>query len=352
MNRLLRPSVILPVILGAAVLAGLLTFSDVGRIAALVAGFRLRYLLYFALLLLAYEAVRWTQWHFMLDALGVDVSLRTQVFTFMTGEAAKDLPAGNFVPNYLLQNTNGTDFGLASSATLLTTLIEVAVSLTSVVIVGIAGWEWLRPLILIGTAVFALLAGGFTLWLRAARRRRAHARAWMARWQVTRQVADELRQFASGEARLLHPRVLAVASALSVTYLTLGGAGVYVVARGLGLDRLGLWQLVAVYCFSIAFAAIAPLPMDFGSVEASGTGALVAAGLVESAAAGLMLFNRLLSVAFTLLFASIVWLVLAEEARTALKGRAATQPTTALPMLVRETEELAEVPAGCEGCAA
>ena len=321
MKRLLRPSVLLPLILGLAVLVGLLTFSDTPRVVGLVASFRPRYLLYFLLLMLAYEAVRCAQWRFMLHSLGVRVSLRTQVFTFVAGEVTKDLPAGNFVPDYLLRSAQGTDFGLASAATLLITLLEVGVSLVSVVVVGIAGWGWLRPLILIGTAAFALLMGSVGLWYRATqgrqRRRLERLQGWLARWEVSHRVLDELRQFARGEARLLRPGVLALGSALSATYLTLGGAGVYVVARGLGLERVGFWQVVAVYCFSVAFAAIVPLPMDFGSIEASGTGALVAVGMGQSAAVSLMLLNRLLSVAVTLTLAPVVWLLLRDWAQTA-----------------------------------
>ena len=354
MTRFLRPSIILPLILGAAVLAGLLTFANAGKVAALVVGFRLRYLGYFALLLLAYEAVRLAQWRFMLTSLGVQVSARTQVFTFITGEVTKDLPAGNFVPDYLLRSANGTDFGLASAATLLITLIEVAVSLAAVVAIGIAGWGWLRPLIVIGTAIFALLAGGFGLWYRTARRRyRMHVLAWMARWELSRLALSELREFARGEAQLLRPRVLVMGSALSATYLTLGGAGVYVIARGLGLDGIGFWQVVAVYCFSVAFAAIVPLPMDFGSIEASGTGALVAVGIAQSAAVGLMLLNRVLSVALTLALASVLWLFLRAEARAALTWHSAEQlPVQHTVLADRATDDVAVVELEHSPCAA
>jgi uncharacterized protein (TIRG00374 family) len=347
MRRLLRPSVVLPLILGVAVLAGLLAFSNVGTVAALMAGFRPRYLVYFVLLILVYEAVRCTQWHFMLRSLGVDVPLRTQVFTFATGEVTKDLPVGNFVPDYLLQSAQGTDFGLASAATLMITLIEVTVSLVIVVVIGIAGWGWLRPLILIGTGVFALLVWGFELWYRTARgRHRWRILGWITRWEVSRGALEQLRQFVRGEAKLLRPRVLAIGSALSATYMTLGGAGVYVVARGLGLERVGFWQVVAVYCFSVAFAAIVPLPMDFGSIEVSGTGALVAVGLGQSAAVGLILLNRLLSVGVTLALAPLVWLILRNEARAALGQRRSAQPAVVLTADERAEDEAVREPVG------
>jgi hypothetical protein len=92
--------------------------------------------------------------------------------------------------------------------------------------------------------------------------------------------------------------------------------------------------------------------MDFGSVEASGTGALVAAGLAASASAGLMLFNRLLSVALTLLVAAVVWLVLRQEAAAALGRHSAMSQPVKLPIRARRDDEPEELPAECDPCAA
>ena len=113
MLELIRPGVLLPVLIGVAVLAGLLAFGDVSSIVALASTFQRVYLLYFLLLTLGYEALRLAVWHYLLGALDIRVPLRTQVFTFTAGEVTRDLPIGNYVPDYLLQQSHGTDFGSA-----------------------------------------------------------------------------------------------------------------------------------------------------------------------------------------------------------------------------------------------
>jgi lipoprotein signal peptidase len=316
MKRLVRPQTVLALIFGAALLVGLLAFSDVRRVADLMASFQPIYFLYFVLVMLVYELVRLAQWHFLLLSLGIQVPLRTQIFTYITGEVTKDLPVGNFVPNYLLQRSQGTDFGFASSATLLITLIEVAVSLAGIVIVGIGGWTWLRPVILVGCFVAALVIWTLYRWHHA-----PQPPPWMMRWGWMRMAMAELRQFARGEATLLHPHVLGIATGLGALYLLLGGTGLWLIAMGMNIPDVSWPQLIAVYCFSIAFAAIVPLPMDFGSVEVSGTGALVASGMAQSAAVSIMLLDRLLSVGATLAIALVAAVVLRGELRAALAHR-------------------------------
>lgn len=322
LKSVLRPNVLIPVVIAVGLLAGLLAFGNPSQILALLAGFRLQYLLYFFLTMVAYEAVRCTQWHFMLLSLGIRVPLRTQIFTYMSGEVTKDLPVGNFFPDYVLQRSQGTDFGLASSATLLITLIEVAVSITGVVIIGIDGWEWLRPVILIGTFAFVLIVWALYRWHHLPHQHRPHPRFQMVlkrKW--VQKGLDEIRQFLRGEKTLLHPHVLAIGAALGAIYLTLGGVGLYLVILGLGLPHISIWSVLAVYYFSLAFAAIVPLPMDFGSTEVSGTGALVADGMGRSGAVGTMLLARLLSLAATLVIALVTILILHDEFRAALSMR-------------------------------
>jgi uncharacterized protein (TIRG00374 family) len=322
LKSLARPNVLIPAVVAVALLLALLAFGNPRQIGTLLAGFQVFYLLYFFLVMVAYEAVRCAQWHFMLTALGIRVPLQTQVFSYISGEVTKDLPIGNFFPDYVLQRSKGTDFGLASSATLLITLIEVAVSLAGVVIIGIDGWEWLRPLILVGTFVFVLIAWAFYRWHHHPHVHRPHPRLQMVlRRKGVQKALDELRQFIRGEATLLHPQVLAVGALLGAIYLTLGGVGLYLVVRGLGLGGISFWQCLAVYYFSLAVAAIVPLPLDFGTIEVSGAGALVAIGVSRAGAVSAVLLSRLLNLAATLLIALVVTLVLRGELRAALSMR-------------------------------
>jgi uncharacterized protein (TIRG00374 family) len=299
----------------------------VAEIVPLVERFQRVYLLYFLLLSLAYEIVRCAEWHFLLRALGIRAPLRTSIFTFTVGEVTRDLPIGNYVPAYVLQRGQGTDFGLASSASLLTMLVEVAVCLAAVLVIGIDDWIWLRPLILIGCVIFALLAWILYRWHHLPHEFTFHPRLQrVMRYPLARRALDELRQFAQGEVTLLRPTVVGISAALAATYLILGGLGIFLVIAGLGLS-LPWYQALAVYCVSVALAAIAPMPMDIGTIELGGTGALIALGLTRSAAVSVVLLNRVLSFGAVLVLASIVFALLSGEARQALEQRSAQRFT-------------------------
>ena len=95
----------------------------------------------------------------------------------------------------------------------------------------------------------------------------------------------------------------------------------YLAVRGLGIGHLSFWQALAVYLFSLAFALITPIPLDIGSIEVSGVSALVALGVDEMAAMGVMLINRVLSIGASVAIALVVVLVLQGERRTAFQER-------------------------------
>lgn len=329
----LRPRVYLPILLGVVLLLALLSLGNVHDVLALLGRFQPRTLMAFAAVMLAYEAIRCLQWRFLLTALDIHVPVRTQVFTYVTGEVMKSLPIGNFVPDYVLQRSQGTDFGLASSVTLAINLLEVAITLLGLVVLGVPGWSWLRPLIVFGLAGFALLVWFVWLYIR----RIAFASASQSSASVhrlpvlserlaahprMRRVLEELRQFREGGIQILRPRVLLPAALFSATYLVLGGLGLALLAWGLGLQQVTLPQALAVYFFSLAFATIIPLPMDLGSTELGGVGVFLAlgVGVSRSAAVGVMLLDRTLALGFTLALAVAVGLVLQAEVRAELRS--------------------------------
>lgn len=315
MRKLLRPTVLIPAIVGAGLLAALLFFGNVARVVAIMRTFQHIYLLYILLLLLAYEAIQYTQWHLLLRALGVHVPQRAQAFAFLVGASTKVLPIGNFFENYLLLRASGTDFGFSSSATLLSVLIEVAVSLIGLVLLGLDHWTWLRPLIIIGLAVFALCA-----WVAARLHRAGSLPDWLTRQAIVRLALAEARQFRAGATALLHPRVLLRAGLLGAMYLLLAGSTLYLVTLGLGLS-LTWTQVLAVYFFSLAFGLIFPLPVDIGVMEATGVGAFLAIGLQRSDAVSVMLIMRVLSIGTALTIALGTMIALPGEVRAVLRRR-------------------------------
>lgn len=316
MKKIFRPKVLIPVILSASLVAALLVFANVQKVLSLLLGFQRQYLLYFLLLMLAYEIVRAAEWHFVLKKLDIRVPLRMQLFTYLAGELAKGLPIGNFFPSYLLAEAKAAEPGRATAPTTVIILVEVAVSLAGLVLLGVGDWGWLRPTILLGSFVALALTLALLRWYDDAAPPR-----WMLQREKMRKALRQLRTFREGARALLQPRVLVVELAFGTIYLVLAGLALYTVAAGLGIQNLTVWQAIAVYFFSLAVGLLIPIPVDIGLIEMGGIGALLAFGVDRSAAVSAMLLFRVLSVASGLLISLPAMLVLRRELRAALRGR-------------------------------
>jgi uncharacterized membrane protein YbhN (UPF0104 family) len=313
-RELLRPKFLLPLVLSISLLGALLGFANVQKLAGFVVVFHAAFIGPIVLLLLAYEGVRAVQWWYLLRQVEVVPPFRVLAFAYALGEITKYSPVGNYVPNYVLTRTRRIDFGLSSAATTFIPLMEVAICLAGLVVLGLGAWTaWLRPLI-----VFGLL--GFFLLLFLVNKLHMHPSApgWLRR---RGQLLQELRNFREGAKDILHPRVLAITAATALIYMLIAGAAFYFVVRGLGLSQLSYGEALAVYFFSLGFSLIVPLPTDIGSIELSGTGALLALGIARHQAVGVMFLNRVFTLGVGLLIAAIAVAVFRDQLAAALSER-------------------------------
>jgi uncharacterized membrane protein YbhN (UPF0104 family) len=136
---------------------------------------------------------------------------------------------------------------------------------------------------------------------------------------------------------LFHPRILVIETLLGAIYVTLAGAALYLVVRGLGVTGVSFGAVLAVSYFSLGFSLIVPLPLDIGVIEVSAVGAFLAVGVGKADAVGAVLINRALSIAIALLIALVGLIVWRDELRAALRGRTRRSPAEA-----RRTEAPAE----------
>ncbi len=320
-RSLFRPKVLLPALLGVSLLGALLAFGDVRHVGALLSTFHAPSIAAILLVLVAYETVQCAQWNLLLRAEGLHVRLRAGIFAYLVGDMARILPIGNYMENYLLLREEGTDFGLSSAATTLSVLIEVAVCLTGLAILGLGSWTWVRPVIVVGLGVFLPVA-----WLTYKRHHRGALPSWLARRRLVCKALDELHQFRLGIAALLRPRVLAPAVTLGATYVLLGGTALFLVARGLGIDQVSWPAVLTVYFFSVAFALIFPLPIDLGVYEVSGVGAFFAIGVEKSDAVSSMLLLRVMVSGAALIIALAAIGLLRDQVRAVLRERPSESP--------------------------
>lgn len=324
MKTLLRPKVLIPLVLSFGLVAALLTFGDIGKVMRVMAAFPRVYLVYYLLLTVAYEGARAAQWHYLLKGLKVHVPFRAQLYAFLLGEAMKSMPIGNYFQSYLLSRSRDEDLGRLTAASAFTIIIEVAVSLVGVVILGLGDASGpVRSITVIGVLLVAAVA--WVIW-------RIHETAHMPqRWKQHtswRKFLDGLQQFREGSKDLLRPRVLAVVVPLGAVYLVLGGLALHTIVLGLaqtqantGLEHVTVFDSLAIYFFSLAIALVFPLPIDFGVTEASGAGAFLAYGVQKFAAVAVMLINRVLSIASALVIAAIASIFMWDELRRAMSER-------------------------------
>src|SRR5918912_3543857 len=315
-TKVLRPAVVGPLLLSITLLTGLLTVGNVATIGSLVRHVDIAALVAIVLVLVGYEAARAAQWLVLLHGLHVRAPRRVQLFTYLVGEPTRVLPIGNFVENYLLLRAAGTSFGLSSVATMTSVLLEVGAALLGLVLLGLGPWGWLRPLIVLGLATFVL-----GVWMGTHLPRTRRLPGWVTQQHTLRAALAEARQFRHGAAALRQPRVLLGAALLGALYVGLGGTVLYLVARGLGLGSLSWTQVLAVYCFSLAFALILPLPVDVGVTETGGAAAFMVLGVDPSAAVGAMVLMRAITFGVALVIGLLTLAVLPVVTRTVLRGR-------------------------------
>jgi uncharacterized protein (TIRG00374 family) len=342
LKTIFEPRVFVPVLIGLGLLVLMIIVAGPQEALHLIAHFNMASLVSFFLLTAGYEVVRFAQWHYLLTRLNIRVPLRTQIFSYAIGEVSKNLPIGNFVPDYLLTRSKGTDFGRASSSSLLVSVLEVAVALAGIVIIGIDGWTWIRPVILIGTFVFVLLVWAFYRWYHSplhatvAARHAGHAPWWarrVLRWTWVQGALHELREFTQGETILLHPPVIATSTLACAAYLLFAGLGLYAVILGLGLTGITWYEALAASFLSLALSTIIPVPTDLGSSEASGAGALIAMGLDPTGGISALLLYRFLNLVAQILVAGLASVALPDEFRAMWHAQpaAAAEPGGAEP---------------------
>jgi lysylphosphatidylglycerol synthase-like protein len=245
-RALRNPKVVVSTALGVALLATLVGVSDVGKVANAVRRLNLLCALAFVVLMITYETIRGLQWHVLLDGLGVRVPLRAEVFSYLWGEATKAAPAGSYFQNYLLGRTEGEDFGRTAAATTLVVLTEIGLGLLLLCLVPIEGWPWLRPATVTGLAALLILAG-----IGSKVMHNSGPPNWMTRYRGISFILDTFRRLREGIATLSRPQLFGPQAALCALYIFSAGAGLFVLAIGLGVNELSLRQSLGIYAFTM-----------------------------------------------------------------------------------------------------
>lgn len=282
-----------------AIIGALLAFSDFPKLEGVIARLQPAYLLAAVIFILAYNGVQLLQWMYLLDQLRLQAPEAESVLAFVFGNLAKYLPGGSYFQNYMLYETRRVDPAVSSVATTLAVLLEPAVALLYLFIIGIDGWGWLRWLIGICLPLALIFAAAVYTLIES-----PMLPNWITRRALFRRLSDEVIRFREGLQRIAHPGVLATAAVLSAFLVLLEGLALYLVARALHIE-ISVTTALAAYYFSIAFALIVPIFTNLGTLEAGGVGALIALGVSRQGAVAVMVIDRGLIIALALVLAVI-----------------------------------------------
>jgi len=290
---LARPQVFVPLVLSVSLLVFLLSVADLAEVRRGIESLPLGVIVAVFTLTLGYLLLKGWQLRLFLTGLRIEMGMRPFTASFTVGELADTLPAGVYAQNLLMQRLQGTRFATSAAATTFALMFEGAITLITLVIIGIPGWPWLRPAIL---SFFALSATVVVLLLgsrgvqRRGRRLLEHKGGGGARM-----VGQGLLAMAQGVRSLLRPGPLAGGGLLSAGYLFAICLGFWIVAGSVGMVRFGYREAVTVYFFGLAVTLLlGPISTQLGVIDATSLGALLAWGHGRTESLTLLLVFRLL----------------------------------------------------------
>lgn len=320
----MSPGVWIPIAFGIVLLLSVLGIGDVRQVKRDIALFPPIQAALIFVLVASYICIRCTQWHFFLRFMKVSTTWRRSAVAFAGGEATESLPVGIYFANVLLQRATGVPVAQAAPATMVSILLEVACSCIYLVVVPIPSWQWLRPLIVGGLAIFGILVG---ILVHLGWHVRLPSPAYRYRW--VRWLSVQVRAFRRGTQALASPRALLPGAGFGVIYLATIGGAYYVILRAVGVASVSYWDALAAYLFGLAAGLILPTPTEIGVAELTGLGALNALGVDLGHAATTVLLFRLMFIGFSMVFAVFTFTVLHRD--TAILFRTGKGPQAVSP---------------------
>jgi uncharacterized protein (TIRG00374 family) len=266
--------VILGVAAGVAVYVGFTIWANAGRVAAALASFSWRMALVAALLAAGNYLVRFGRWHYYLRVLGLPVAPRDSLLVFLAGFSLTVTPGklGEAVKAFLLRASHG--YPVARTAPIV--IAERVTDLLALLLLALAGifhFDVDRRFLVAG----AVLVLGGVLVVSIDPLAEA-ALALAARLPGVRRFAPKLREMHVATAALLHPRPLALATAISTASWFLECLAFWTVVRGFPGVGLGVRAATFIYATMTIAGALSFLPGGLGVTEAGMLALLVRFG--------------------------------------------------------------------------
>jgi len=297
-GALLKPKVILPVLLAAALLVFAFSLGDIHDVIGRVGKLPVQVLLLSLAAAACYLACKAVQLKLMLTQIEVRIPAGPFWLAFAVGELTVTLPLGLFSQNWVLSASRRIHIGRSSAATVMMLLAEIAVVFLFLAVVGIPGWpdvHWTAVGVL---GFFALLLTGAVLFGEKAHPHLSKLpHAWMGK------SARTALEMLGGLRKLSTPVMLAISIVLAAVYLGALTFAFWIVGRGMHVHHLGYLTAATIYIFSLAIVLVgAGLFSQIGTVELLGMLAARAWGLDYTDGLAMML-------GFRIVWTGAIWLL-------------------------------------------
>ncbi len=297
-RALLKPQVILPVLLAAALLAFAFSLGDLGKVVDRVGKLSGKVLWLSLAASACYLGVKAVQLWMLLNHIEVRIPARPFWLAFAVGETTMTLPLGLFSQNWVLSASRRVHVGRSSAATVMMLVAEITVVFLFLAVVGVPGWGDVRWAAIGVLALFALLILGLLLF-----ERKARAFGERLRRPLLVQAARAGMELLDGMRKLTTPAILAFSIVLAAVYLGALTAAFWLVGDGMGVPRLDYLTATTIYAFSLAAILVgAGLFSQIGTVEVLGMVVARAWGIGYTDGLALML-------GFRIVWTASIWLL-------------------------------------------
>jgi hypothetical protein len=265
-RHIVKPEVVLPVLLAAALLVFAFNLGDLGKVVGRLRNLPLHVLgisLGCAAIYLGCKAV---QLHLMLTRIDVCIPRRSFWLAFAVGELTVTLPLGLFSQNWVMSASRRVHVGTSSAATVMMLLVEVAVVFLFLAVAGIPGWTAVRWVAVALLVMFIAIVTGAVLFEDKARKL-----AGQVRREWLKKIAKGGVELLDGLRKLCTPTTIGVSMVLAAIYLGALTAAFWQVGRGMHVQHLDFVGAATIYTFSLAVILIgAGLISQIGTVDLLG----------------------------------------------------------------------------------
>jgi uncharacterized membrane protein YbhN (UPF0104 family) len=348
LRALFHPRVLIATVLGAVILATLLSLSGSGEVWQRITSFPLYLIAILFGLVVGRAVLRSAQWRLFLKAIGIRATRREAFLTLAGGDAAQVLPGGLYFQDVLISRQLNTGVSAPLAATTLMIWMEITVAMLALAALGIPGFPMIRPIMAFcGVGSLGVMLLAHTRLLRTVRCVLCRREKRLGRFGS--RMVRGMDTFIGSFEGLSHPKVLLGGLTLCAAYMALTIAGFYLVCDGLGISAIGPAEAAAIYSVVLALIDANPLPSDLGLSELSGVGGFLAFGVDAAAGLAAMLTFRVLLLVGEELVAGAAFALFRQETRRLFRAKDAPAGRDKARARPEETlEELsAYAPCGC-----